>query len=556
MAKYRNTVPLGQEGTGAATILGPSRALNHWLGVTDRQQQSLMSQQQQYQATQQGYNQQFGKDINKSVTDSASPLWSSDISKLGSELLSRGGQMRSQGINPYSTNITPENQEMLEGFRGDTNKLLEISQKAKDIRTWQDDTIKQIMKSPGDYRQEDIDAVRNIDKNHSFEDLVAGNIQLPQIQPKINFQDEANKAKFSATITAPEETAMPDGGIRTETKTRLNTELATQFMDNAFKPGTTYAKEVEARMRENGIEGSFGQLRGTTDKDEIREYIDGYLRSSDESNPVIDLIAKGEIPAIGTPEYNRFLDDAVNEQLKAERILDDAKKEFFTGLQANVKESDKVSYNYGQAQQKIRLENQAMKRISHNLSVTNSKLDIAKKKGEATEKDPILDITISSGDGNSKYVLAGASAGSGSTTPFFFNVSKDAFETNSQTKVSGSTQERGSLVGVGVIAVNKKTGEPMTGHPTQYIGDESVDFVKKAQIYSERTEESYLEDPAAISNSLAGENAKFAKRSNQSADEYKSEIDRLHGEALKAKKAPKAKTENKNTSSNKKVINW
>src|SRR5690606_36864466 len=125
-------------------------------------------------------------------------------------------------------------------------------------------------------------------------------------------------AKFSATVTTPVEVHMPDGGIRIETRTRLNTDLANTYIDNAFRPGTAYAKEVEGRLRDNGIDGSFDQLLGTTDKDEITRYIDGYLRSPDETNPVIDLMIERKVPAVDTPEYKKFLNDAVNEQLKAE----------------------------------------------------------------------------------------------------------------------------------------------------------------------------------------------------------------------------------------------
>lgn len=403
---YRNSVPLGQEGTGAATVLGPSRAAQYWLGVAQQDQNRLQRQQDMYQQTQQRNNLQFGKDINDILGNATSPLWASDFTKYSTDLMTKGGELRSRGINPYSTSINPENMEELQGWRGDANRLLNYKAQADQVKQWQDTQMQQVLKNPGAYRQSDIDAIRNIDKNYSFEDLVSGRVQPPQIQPKIDFQKEALDSKFNATMTVPQSVTDANGITTTVTTTRLNEPVARAFVDNTFRPGTPAAQEITGRLQDAGIEGTFDQLLGTTDRAELTSYIDGMLRSNDPGNPLTGLMAEGVVPNVDTPEYERFLNDAVDEQLKAERILEKAKNEALLGLQAGVKESDKVSYSNLIARERRAIENQARANRNSDAAYRNTTLSIQKKlrdldNDEDTMIDEAVDIDFSEdyGDG-------------------------------------------------------------------------------------------------------------------------------------------------------------
>lgn len=538
---YRNSVPLGREGTGAATVLGPNRALQYWLGVSQQDQNRLQGQQDRYQQTQAAYNQKFAQTNMENASKFASPLWAQDFSKRGQNLIGMGSQLVSRGINPYRTNLNPENQEELMAYQGEANTMLNLKAQADDLRKWQVKTMDEIAKNPSKYRQEDIDKVRNLDQLYSFDDFVSGKVQVPQIQQKIDFLNEGASAKFNATVTMPVETRMPDGGIRTETKTRLNVDLANQYVDMAFRPGTEYATEVEGRLREKGIDGSFDQLLGTTDRAEVRSYIDSYLRSPDESNPVIDLMISGAVPAIDTPEYDKYLEDATNEQLKAEKILEDSKKQFFTGLQSGVKEADKVSYDYKAVSNQRAAQRAAMQNRKDQLSMKKTTLEISGLEGKGQPED-VYDLRIVSEDSEqnpTEYVLAGAK--SGSTTQFNFNISPDAYNTTYNQPVSGASQARGSLIGTGVIAVDQKTGQPLGGHVSEHIGKPGVDFKIKGQILTDDGE-SILENPEVIAQTLAGESKKFAASSLGNAKKYEAEVKKQHQNALQKKSTPVKKT--------------
>src|SRR5690606_1745774 len=111
----------GRGNTGDTTVLGPSRALQHWLGISQQEQGRLQQQQDRYQQTQAAYNQKFAQTNMESAAKFASPLWSQDFAKRGSNLIGMGSQLVGRGVNPYRTNLNPENQEELMAYQGEAN---------------------------------------------------------------------------------------------------------------------------------------------------------------------------------------------------------------------------------------------------------------------------------------------------------------------------------------------------------------------------------------------------------------------------------------------------
>lgn len=501
---YRNSVPLGQEGTGAATVLGPSRAAQYWLGVAQQDQNRLQRQQDMYQQTQQRNNLQFGKDINDILGKSTSPLWANDFNKFSTDLMTKGGDLRSRGINPYATNINPENMEELQGWRGDANRLLNYKAQADQVKQWRDTQMQQVLKNPLAYRQSDIDAIMNIDKNYSFEDLTSGRVQPPQIQPKIDFQKEALDSKFNATMTVPESVTDANGITTTVTTTRLNEPVARAFVDNTFRPGTPAAKEVTSRLEDAGIEGTFDQLLGTTNRDEVTNYIDGLLRSANDSgNPLTNLMAEGVVPNVDTPEYNRFLDDAVSEQLKAERILEKAKNEALLGLQAGVKESDKVTYSNLLAREQRAIENQARSARNSDASYRNTMLGIQKKlldlSGEDNEMlNEAVDIDFAEYDGNTK-VMDGIKVFGAiplNTPSVSINPATTIdVENGEKTKTS---ELRGNISGVGIVAYDSN-GNVVDGEsPEALARNPRVTSFKPQVVVQDNRRRSYSYSPGNV----------------------------------------------------------
>src|SRR5690606_2339346 len=98
---YMNTVPLGREGTGAAQILGPNRALQYALQQNQERQRRLERGQLEYERNQQGYANAFQRSMMETMntvggTRYVNPNIRNAIASATNEWARQGGQLMSQ----------------------------------------------------------------------------------------------------------------------------------------------------------------------------------------------------------------------------------------------------------------------------------------------------------------------------------------------------------------------------------------------------------------------------------------------------------------------------
>lgn len=474
---YTNTVPLGQEGTGRAQVLGPSRALQYWLGQSQRDQDRLRAQQDQFVKQQQANNAQFTKDINSYTSQAVSPLWSSDFTNYGNRLASTGAQMRAEGVNPYSNTLDQSGNERIMSWRGEANTLLNAKAQADEIKRQRDIILNDSLKNPTKYRTADLNRIRNIDKEFSFDDLLAGRAVVPNIQPKVDFSQEGAKIKLGTTDTI---TRTTEGGTEViNTKTTVDPQKLITQTETVFRPDSIASKEVEGRLSDAGINIGYDDLYGTTDRDELRGIIDARLRSPNapDAQPLIDLSSQGGMPSYDSPEYQTMLDNAVDSQLKAERILENAKNEYVAGLQSGINEKERISFSNAKSSEQraqrrevaqVRKDNLYMANQALAAEIKRRTLNGSLKKDDYSRIEESEDVTLSP-DGSPPVVSFG-------TIPYSsvsVSVNPTKTWTSDGSQVKGRSI-RGNATGIGMVALDANGNIVQGDNPEQLMRDPNV----------------------------------------------------------------------------------
>lgn len=513
MAKV-NRVPLGREDTGAATVYGPSRALQAIVGLAQRDMDRLYRQQEEYANRMYREGASFSQGLNKDYQDiSASPLWQSDFADIGSRIVDRGTELRGLGITPYSSGLNPTQQENLNQFNQDLGRARSYKQRADDLYKSINAQLDQVRKNPGAYRERDIENLINFDRNNSFQDFIEGRVQPPTLTPKRDIVDDFSKSGFKATKSVDEFTEAPDGREIKTTVNRIDEDKALQFIDNAFRPGSDYAIEVEERLKDRGIDAPYSSLLGTTDEAEIREYIDGYLRTPSPDNPLMQVFGN-QIPSLDSPEYQQFLDDAVIEQLKAEQVLDNAKREAFTGLQAKLPESEKVSYDSSKLNARLARSRDARSAQSHQslMNVRRLTAETLQKRlsGEIADTDQgeVQDVVFSSiDDDDSEIDYSMIDAVTIKPTAIDLTGVKGYSMAYNE---SSTEQFRGDLINVGVAAFDKN-GNLVKGDINSVLSKDDVTY--KPAVWVNSKNDTRVYPATAVPSNLPGPTKKHFESS-------------------------------------------
>lgn len=549
---YNNTVPLGQEGTGAAQILGPNRALQYALGKMQRDQDRLYQQQEQYQQRQRAYGDQFQKTLFEMNELANSPMFQGDFAALTNNLVKQGAELRAQGINPYNPNQTPESMQAVQQWTSDMNKIKQAKTLVDNIYAERKSLVNKYNSNPSSYDFDEYTKIKDFEKNFNLQDVVEGRAQLPALS-EIYDIGKGLTTKYGEVYTqgsvmdTDPTTGQP---IRREVREADKPRIA-QIINSEFTSGTPAANEVNRRLRNQFGEGaSMSGLLGTTDKDQIRSVLDAEFRNNtSESNPVVELMARGKVPSLGSEEYNRFLDDAVNEQLKAERILDDAKQQAANSLIGKVNTKDTWKFDFSLQREQRQRESHASSQANRSLENLSKRLNIQKTQKELdglVDMGDVQDVVVRSNTSNAttgnprEVVLRGSKPGS--TTSFIYNPSGKSFNIGSWSK-GEPRRSKGNLVGIGVVAVDKN-GNPLSGDPDKYVGIEGVSFEPRAQIAVERNGriEDFLESPEVISSSMSGASKKYYESSLKSAGAATNMYKEAHKKALGSKSTNNTQT--------------
>lgn len=549
---YTNTVPLGREGSGGAQILGPSRAVQHFLSTDAQNKERLLREQQMFQRTQQGYNQQFNKDLSGISDLSVAPAYQNDLTELTNKLVEQGGKMRSMGVNPYNPNQTGAGADVVKQWNADVAKVKQAKVMADKFFDYKKSIVDRYSKG-ADFDMDEFNSLLNFEKDNSLLDLVEGRVQLPQVSERLDIDKELkglgqmyNDVRDYERDEAGNIKTNPDGSQIYRTTRQADIPRIQSVVRNLYTDGSRYAKEVDRDLRKiYGKDASTQGLLRTTDEAEIREILDAEFRNNNSDfSPIAEMMNAGKIKSVDSPEYESFLDMAVQEQLKAERILDDAMQSAGNKLAGRVNTQDYQKLDYSSDTQRIRREAAALNKEKSLLTL--DKLRTQKSQGWKTgsgdgdyDLADISNVTIKT-DNGADIVLYGATTGS--TSEFEYNPTKSSYNIKTQ-EFDSNERESAKLIGVGVVAVDKHTGKVYPGDPRNYVNNPNASFEVKAQVRAStrrggRTvKEDFFEDPNVISKSLGGESKKFASRSISNANAVLKEFNKVNKTEVKVDKS-------------------
>lgn len=315
---YKNTVPLGQVGTGAAYVLGPNMALQQWMGNV-QQDQGMRLQAEQRNA-----------DINRRNFDAfnqrmaglqtQSRMYRDDLNELLAGIVDEGAQMMSQGENPFSPDYNnPDSIQKSQNFLREVSAYEAAKSTVEQYETARNTAMKNWQDKPDDFDYDSFLEIAEFEKNNTIADIIQGRAELPSLRRAFDMSGFVSKNVGVPSTTVEEYQKGEDGVDRKVTVKEPDIARLRDNIVNSFRGGQG-ANYLTRQLRQAGIEGDASGIMGTTDVEEIREMLDENFRTPAEGNQVGQLIASGQIPSLNSPEYEQFLNDSVTEQLRAEQV--------------------------------------------------------------------------------------------------------------------------------------------------------------------------------------------------------------------------------------------
>lgn len=346
---YTNTVPQGQAGTGGAFILGPNRALQYALQQRQEREGRIAAGEQQFYQRQAAYNNQFQKTLMEMGQFAETPMFQEDFAHLTNELVRQGGEMMARGINPFNPHQSESDRSAVQQWNTEYNQLRSAKAMVdimhKDIQY----QIKRYENNPDDYDIDDFNEIRDFQNNYSLEDILSGQASVPRMSRALRIGEEIAKQYGPITRAVEEMYVNEQGQEMRRSGTEADLDRIAYIANSQINPNTQYGREVNRRLRkEFGDGASMDGLLMTTDRDEVRDILDRQFRNQGERSPIVELMASGIDARPGTPEYESFLEQATNEQLRAEQIYADAVNEAGMALQMRVNPTvtERVDFTY------------------------------------------------------------------------------------------------------------------------------------------------------------------------------------------------------------------
>lgn len=366
-----NTVPLGQAGTGAAFLLGPSKALDNWISQDQRNRQV-----RQANAAAQA---QFNQNIAKSYSTNAikAPLGQAyraevlgDVEKLNKV----GAQYLAQGFDVYNPNYNDKNQVAAHNqYLADRNILEQKIAAQKAYDTHVKDQREAYSKDPFGYENQPDNIFTDFEKNNTLQNVVTNGMSYPTLQKTFDYD---KNVRNQIPVMDRDETKVV-GNDRITTKV-ADVPRITSFAKNLLSSGPN------RNYLEKEIGGSLDGLLFETDEALVKKALDSEFRSPTGMQMMAELRNQDKVPAFGTPQYDKFLNDAVKEQLKAEnkydKVLSNAVQDGIAKVNPDYKKIPDFSLAREQRQQRaaaLAEENARMKRTRFSERKTGGQNDEA-----------------------------------------------------------------------------------------------------------------------------------------------------------------------------------
>lgn len=291
-------------------LLGGSRALQNWIAQDKRN-----TQVNQYNTQQQ---KEFDANLAKSYNTNRikTPIGQayqqeilSDVQKLNDV----GAKYLAQGFDVYNPNFRDPKQVAAHNQYLQDKAMVESKIAARsDYEKTVDAERKEYQKNPYGFDNTPDDVYSQFEKSNTLNDIVNKGIQYPSLQRTFDY----NKNVAGQIPVIKPNVAETLEGNEKIIKETANIPVITAAAERVLNVGPN------RNWVEKEIGGSIDGLLKTIDENAIRKALDSEFRSPTSLDMMAELKNKGKVPAFGTPQYDKFLDDATNEQLKAEKRYD------------------------------------------------------------------------------------------------------------------------------------------------------------------------------------------------------------------------------------------
>lgn len=359
MADY-NTVPQGQAGTGAAFLLGGSKALQNWIAQDKKNKQV-----DAYNKQQQGV---YAKDLNASyiknqIKDGTGLSWQNEIHGDISKLNDVASEYMSKGFNVYSPDPRDKNQVLASQQFLEDKRIIEQkinAQKALDAHMKVES--KALNADPYSYDPDSVNAYNNFEKNTTAGDFIKNGMALPVPEKLFDYQKniKANLKPHFTDVTTVDNVN--------------NKEIRTKVADiPAIEKEVTgmFSQPKNKNWLDKQIGGDSNGILKTLDRDEIKKALDNEFKSPTGREIIAILKSAGKVPEYGSPEYGKFLEDATDAQLVAEQKYDKIISRAVQDGMGLVNETTSTTNDFSMANYRM-----SKKR----LAIAQEKLNIAKNK--------------------------------------------------------------------------------------------------------------------------------------------------------------------------------
>lgn len=497
---YKNTVPLGQIGTGSAYVLGPNMALQRWMGDIDQQRNMRMQADQHNASINRSNYDAFNKRL--SQIKPSSGMYRDDVNELISQHVNEGARLMSQGINPYSPDYT--NQDAVKASREfiQREQLIEATQSLlQDYAKAKDDAIKEYNKNPQSFDYDEYLNILNFEKNNTIADIIEGRASMPHLKKSFDMGSFVKSNIGTPKTTSARYEKGEDGRDYLVEESGVNAEQLLNNVVNSFKGGQG-ANYLNRQLRDAGSSRDALDIIGTLDDNELREIIDQELRTPKPGNRVANLILEGVIPSFNSPEYERFLDAEVAEQLHAEqvasRVFNQAAQVALGQADSSVKVSptfDLVRESDRQKAAKQRDHRYAMAVTAHNERNSTSPQDNLRSR----------DLDYSFGDGQSTTITDF----SGLHIPAKSIVGSTAISRETGLPVKIDNTEKYETSGVGLVPINSRTGALTNDNDPDAVRKPMAIVTRKYNVGGNSFTEEFLVDVEELPYNQTQQNASY-----------------------------------------------
>lgn len=509
---YKNTVPLGQVGTGSAYVLGPNMALQRWMGDIDQQKNMKMQADQHNASINRANYSAFNQRL--SQIKPSSGMYRDDVNELISEHVNEGARLMSEGINPYAPDYN--NQDAVKASQEfiQREQNIQVTQSlVQDYAKAKDEAIKEYNKNPTSFDVDEYLNILNFEKNNTITDIIAGRAEVPRLKKAFDVGSFV-KNNVGTPKTTNISYASTDGGDFQVTVTEPDFNQLFQNVKYSMSSGEG-RNYMNQQLRDAGIDGDASGIIGTTDVEEIRQRLDENYRTPAEGNQVGHLIASGRIPSLDSPEYEQFLDDSVKEQLKAEQVAARVFNQVARTALAQSDSSYKVEPTFDLIKEADRQKAAKQRDGRYAMAVTKHN---ERKSASPPDELRSKDLEFAYGDGQSTTITDF----SGIYIPAKSIVGSTAISRETGLPVEVSNTEKYETSGVGLAYINSRTGALTNANDPDAVRKPMALVTRKYNVGGNSFTEDFLIDVEELPYNQTDQNAAYIdalrKKANKQDD--------------------------------------